>query len=240
MSTYHNIRLKVPFIGDSGVGKTSLIRCLIHPDNAFRREERQEDEYHSTIGIAFSTLHIVTEQYDSVSIHIWDTAGQERFNSCVPLFFRGSNIIAIVFDLSDKSTWESVQHKWLPMIEKYCGTINNSGVIANNENDSSIIINTVIALIGNKSDNWTPDNPDHVTQDQIDEYCFDKQLTYFQICARSDNRQELVEKCILKPLEKYKQHNPTYNQQQNIVKLDDDIEMQSGCYSRNKSYCHIL
>ena len=242
-ATYNDIRLKIPFIGESGVGKTSLIYKLVKPEHTVRPEDSVG---HATIGIAFSTLHIFDDNQDSISIHIWDTAGQERFNACIPLFFRESDIIVVMFDLTQKDSFESAIHKWMPMVERYCGQINDNGVISSDEpqqdNDTTPRGNTVVVLIGNKADQWSDDNDNHVTQDEIDEYCFDKQLVFFPISANIDTRRALLDHCILTPLGKYKQFNTDYikMRNKNIVQLDEEPTNGSGCFTKNKSHCLIL
>ena len=46
----------------------------------------------------------------------WDTAGQEKFNSLVPSAIRGSNCAIIVFDISDRKSFEKCNH-WLDAIK---------------------------------------------------------------------------------------------------------------------------
>lgn len=118
--------IKVTFIGDVNVGKSSIVKRLSL--NTF------SDNRESTIGAAFATI----KEKDRV-FHIWDTAGQERFGSLLPLYLSGAAIIIIVFDITQAYSFERVQDHWLPFIRKN---------LRIGEDDQK----PMMYLIGNKSD----------------------------------------------------------------------------------------
>ncbi|KAE8706833.1 Ras-related protein Rab7 [Hibiscus syriacus] len=82
--------LKVIVLGDSGVGKTSLMNQYIY--NKFNQQ------YKATIGADFVTKELQIDD-KLVTLQIWDTAGQERFQSLVSAFYRGTDCCVIVFDV---------------------------------------------------------------------------------------------------------------------------------------------
>jgi small GTP-binding protein len=87
---------KVPFIGDAGVGKTSLItRYTTH---------RFLDSPVPTVGVANQQLKL-SHLTDSFEVNVWDTAGQERFRSLVPLYTHGSDLIVLAFSLASQETF---------------------------------------------------------------------------------------------------------------------------------------
>lgn len=96
---------KVTFIGDSNAGKSSLI-------HRFSRDEFS-DTSGSTIGAAFVVLTHNTKKY-----HIWDTAGQERYNSLIPLYLRGTDVVVIVYDISCRNSFERVMDHWFSFVKK--------------------------------------------------------------------------------------------------------------------------
>lgn len=94
---------KIILLGDSGVGKTSLMRQFT--------TGKFENRYKATIGADFFTYELEIEGRP-VSLQIWDTAGQERFQSLGVAFYRGADACMLVFDItsgesfSHLSQWE--------------------------------------------------------------------------------------------------------------------------------------
>jgi small GTP-binding protein len=82
---------KVITVGDTAVGKTSIIMRFQH--DVFL------PEHQNSIGGSFITKRIDTEA-GSLNLNIWYTAGQERYRSLVPMYSRGAAVALIVFDLS--------------------------------------------------------------------------------------------------------------------------------------------
>ena len=81
------ICLKILILGDSGIGKTSLL--LQYVDGYF------PTLYISTIGVEFKTK-IITLNEMKIKLQIWDTAGQERFHSITKTFMKGADGIIFV------------------------------------------------------------------------------------------------------------------------------------------------
>ena len=94
------IRLKLLILGDSAVGKTSML--LKYTDNFF------PESHLATIGIEFKTKEIKFNDY-LVHLKIWDTAGQERFRAITKSYFRGSNGVIFMYDITKKETFKNVK-----------------------------------------------------------------------------------------------------------------------------------
>ena len=92
--------LKVIVIGDAGVGKTSLSNR--HVSKIFT------SNYRATIGADFLSKHIMHNGED-YSLQIWDTAGQERFRAIGSAFYRGSDCCIIVFDITNRASFENLK-----------------------------------------------------------------------------------------------------------------------------------
>lgn len=94
---------KVSFVGDSNVGKTSIITRLctsvFDPLTA------------PTVGVSNTQVPITVDEH-KVWLNIWDTAGQERFRSLVPVYTHGACCVVIVFDISQRSTFDHLD-EWL-------------------------------------------------------------------------------------------------------------------------------
>lgn len=101
---------KVAIIGDSGVGKTSIIERLTRETYYAKKEV--------TIGAAFRT-HTLNVVSQIVKLQIWDTAGQERYNALVPMYIRDADAVIMVFDITNGQTLKRIKDVWLDMIRKY-------------------------------------------------------------------------------------------------------------------------
>ena len=92
--------IKIVAIGDSGVGKTSLIQMF---ENC-----KFTESFKPTIGADFSNKEIRTASGALVTLQIWDTAGQERYQSLGTAFYRGADCCLLVYDLTNKQSFEHI------------------------------------------------------------------------------------------------------------------------------------
>ncbi|KAH0790801.1 Ras family protein [Histomonas meleagridis] len=97
---------KAVFIGDSSVGKTSIIYQFIF--NSCSPDQQ------ATIGIDFFSKTI-SKGEEMVRLQIWDTAGQEKFHSLIPSYIRGSTIAILTYDITSRTSFENL-HKWHQII----------------------------------------------------------------------------------------------------------------------------
>lgn len=98
---------KVSIIGDSGVGKSSLL--VKYTDDVFNQQ------FNSTIGVDFRSK-IFKYGDKNIKLQIWDTTGQERFRPIVSNFYAECNGIIIVYDVSNRTSFNNVI-SWLRDIE---------------------------------------------------------------------------------------------------------------------------
>lgn len=117
-------RMKILMLGDSGVGKSSLI--LRWTMDTF------SPSLVSTVGVNFKTRK-VTLLGESTQVQVWDTAGQEHFHKITTSYYRGANGIMLVYDVSDQKTFDNV-HYWIKNIKSHASS------------------SVEIVLVGNKSD----------------------------------------------------------------------------------------
>jgi Ras-related protein Rab-5C len=117
-------KYKVVLLGESGVGKSSLVVRLV------------KNEYlpsqHSTVGASFFRYAANLEDGGTVNFDIWDTAGQERYKSLASMYYRGAAAALVVYDITAPESFERARF-WIKEL------MNNSP-------------DTLIALVGNKCD----------------------------------------------------------------------------------------
>lgn len=116
---------KLVIIGDSGVGKTSLL--LKYVDDVF------SETFISTIGVDFK-IRTIEKDGKKVRLQIWDTAGQDRFRNIVSTFYRNANGILLVFDVTDMETFNNIQ-TWLGEVDRYSGRKAAKKVLVGNKSD---------------------------------------------------------------------------------------------------------
>ena len=102
-NTQHKYLFRICLLGDSGVGKTSVLTRFC--DNSFK------ENYNSTLGVDF---RIVTLKYKDIisKLNIWDTAGQERFKSLAVNYLHNSHGFIFVFDITNKESFENITN-WI-------------------------------------------------------------------------------------------------------------------------------
>lgn len=99
MSSRKKAVLKVIILGDSGVGKTSLMQQFVN--NKFTTQ------YKATIGADFLTKELTLDDR-KVSLQLWDTAGQERFQSLGVAFYRGADCCVLVYDVNNTKSFDNL------------------------------------------------------------------------------------------------------------------------------------
>ena len=120
----YDLLYKIILAGDSGVGKSNL----------FSRFHKNEFSLESatTLGVEFATKTMIIEDA-TLKAQIWDTCGQEQFRALTKTYYKKAAGAIIVYDITKKSSFESVE-RWYQDIKE------NSGE------------DIVILLIGNKAD----------------------------------------------------------------------------------------
>ncbi|KAF8567099.1 hypothetical protein P879_06941 [Paragonimus westermani] len=99
MSGRKKILLKVIIVGDSGVGKTSLMNQYV--------TRKFSNQYKATIGADFLTKETTVDDR-VVTLQLWDTAGQERFQSLGVAFYRGADCCVLVYDVTMPNTFKTL------------------------------------------------------------------------------------------------------------------------------------
>ena len=121
---YFDVKYKIMVLGESKVGKTSLIKRYT--------KDQFGGVYLTTVGMDFQDKIIEIED-KKVRLQVWDTAGQERFRNVTKSYFQSSQGLLVVYDITDKESFEKINF-WVDNIK-------------NNAPENAKLI-----LVGNKCD----------------------------------------------------------------------------------------
>ncbi|CAH3193740.1 unnamed protein product [Porites evermanni] len=125
VSETFDVACKVMLLGDSGVGKTCVL--VRFKDGAFL-----SGSFISTVGIDYKNK-VVDVDGTRVKLQIWDTAGQERFRSITHAYYRDSQALLLLYDVTSETSFENIR-AWLSEIYEYASS------------------DVIIMLLGNKAD----------------------------------------------------------------------------------------
>ena len=112
--------IKVVLLGESGVGKTCLIKTYI---------DKKFEETMSTISYEYFKKE-VKRGLTTYNIHMWDTAGQERFRSLSKIFIKDSQIVLFVYDIVNRKSFENISF-WVNYVEDLLGKDIVLGLVGN-------------------------------------------------------------------------------------------------------------
>ena len=109
MDSEYDYTFKILLIGDSSVGKTSVLLRFV--------DDKFTPEFQTTIGVDFkiSTFEI---EGKVIKLQLWDTAGQDRFRNIVSSYYRGAQGICLLYDITATSSFQSIT-KWHEESNKY-------------------------------------------------------------------------------------------------------------------------
>jgi len=115
----YDYQLRVIIVGDSTVGKTSLLRCLTK--STFKSGED------ATVGVDFVSRNLKVGG-EKVKLHLWDTAGQERFRFLCQSYYRNSVGVVVAFSLLSRPSFDMVE-TWVQEARQYAGVVQPSVMI---------------------------------------------------------------------------------------------------------------
>ena len=146
---------KLILIGEPGVGKTSIMSKFV--SNEF------QSIYSSTIGVEFKLKDIYVNNNQCAKLKIWDTCGQEKFRSITRQYFKNSDGVLLVFDLTNRETLKKL-NLWLKDVKDNIG------------NDFFTF------LIGNKTD---VKDRDITISEEAKQFANEKKINYYEVSAKT-------------------------------------------------------
>ena len=115
------IEIKMILLGESGVGKTSIIKRIVNED--FNETEE------SSLAITYLLKEIVKND-KKIKLNIWDTIGQEQYRSIAKLFLNETKIVILVYSITSKKTFQELDY-WYNLCIENLGNDLIFGVIGN-------------------------------------------------------------------------------------------------------------
>lgn len=148
--------IKVILLGNSGVGKTSLINVSINQKFLNKDNMATSSGYYVQKTIEFNGKKYI--------LNLWDTAGQEIYLGITKLFFKGSEIIIFVYDICAVNSFNDL-NKWIEMVEE---------IIENKH---------ICAIVGNKNDLYLDAK---ITEAEAKDFAKSKNYLFKLVSAKTD------------------------------------------------------
>ena len=169
---------KIILLGDSAVGKTCIFKKIT--TGVFNEKSI------STIGMDRRTLNFTIKDSEGrdldVEVQLWDTAGQERFRTITNNYYKSSQGLLLIYDITKKDTFNNVEN-WINSIKETLG-----------EEDKYLIV-----LIGNKVD-LAEANPEtrEVSLDEAEEICKKDDIFWGGECSAKDFSEDKLKEIFTK------------------------------------------
>ncbi|XP_024966277.1 ras-related protein Rab7 isoform X1 [Cynara cardunculus var. scolymus] len=230
MASRRRMLLKVIILGDSGVGKTSLMNQYVN--------RKFSNQYKATIGADFLTKEVQFEDR-LFTLQIWDTAGQERFQSLGVAFYRGADCCVLVYDVNVKKSFDNLDNWreefliqvtvlicWLMSTQSnspiYMLLTKHVFIIQASPSDPE---NFPFVVLGNKVD-VDGGNSRVVSEKKARAWCASKgNIPYFETSAKEGFNVDAAFECIAK--------NALKNEPEEEIYLPDTIDVANGQQQRS-------
>ena len=155
----NNNPIKVVLLGESGVGKTSIIQ-------QFTCHTFDKDTL-SSISSQYTSKTIEYEDLNkSLAFDIWDTAGQERYRALAKMYYKNAKIIVLVYDLTNKKSFDLIKSYWMEQLKLYTNR------------------KAILALVSNKDDLY---DIQQVSNEEGEKYADEINAIFQSTSAKSDH-----------------------------------------------------
>merc|ERR1719384_1882195 len=148
--------VKLVLLGNASVGKSSILQRFA--------SDIYSEHKPPTVGAAFTTKVITLSNHRQIKFDIWDTAGQEKYRSMTPLYYRGAYAAIIVYDITDKKSYDGAIH-WMKEIRQIEGD------------------KIKIALVGNKLD--LANSSRQIDTEMASQYAKENGLIFIETSAKT-------------------------------------------------------
>ena len=204
--------LKITFLGDSSVGKTSLI-------TKYCQEKFNPEGTNPTINVGILEKTIKIDSFTEVKLSIWDTAGAEKYISFTKGYLRESNGVIVVFDFSNEKSFENL-NLWMELIDEGVGEAKIEKI-----------------LVGNKSD--LPDNEKKISDDMAKKFAGEHGMKFISVSAKEginiDYLFEVLGNDCVKKMKEDKNENEDNKNKENDEKMN--LNNENNNKKKPKSKC---
>ena len=204
MEEEYELMIKVILVGDSGVGKTNIM-------SKYLKDQFMEFSK-STIGVEFNSKTFNHEGH-KIKAQIWDTAGQERYKAITSAYYKGAKGAFIVYDITKKSTFESVDN-WI------------------NDLKSKGDPNLIMIIIGNKND---LEEERKVTKEEGEEKAKSFGCAFLETSALSGDNIEMAFELMVSSV--FEKHKKDSNNEEQFGSAIDGKDLNAGKSNNNKKGC---
>ena len=150
--------IKVILLGNSGVGKTSIINRYVN--NVYN------SNCETTLGSTYSTREVIKDNV-VYKLNLWDTTGQEKYHSITNLFIKGSSIVILVYSIDLLSSFEGLNYWYNSIKENLEGN------------------NYVLAVVGSKSD-LINEEEEEVSEDEAKKFAKERNAIFKLVSSKED------------------------------------------------------
>ena len=150
--------IKVILLGNSGVGKTSIINRYVN--NVYN------SNCETTLGSTYSTREVIKDNV-IYKLNLWDTTGQEKYHSITNLFIKGSSIVILVYSIDLLSSFEGLNYWYNSIKENLEGN------------------NYVLVVVGSKSD-LINEEEEVVSEDEAKNFAKERNAIFKLVSSKED------------------------------------------------------
>ena len=202
------LKLKIILVGDSGIGKTSIIN-------------RYHDNTFSPNTFATISMNFISEKIEinnkKIIVNVWDTAGQEQYRSINKLFIKDADIVVFVYDITNRQSFDNLDY-WHNFISEELGQT------------------PILALAGNKMDLYEKEEVREEEGEELANE-WQANFALLSAKEENNTINQFFKNLVTKYLEKYgyQEDNITKNPTISLNKKNKNkIEDKEGCCSNSK------
>lgn len=207
-------QIKVILVGDSNVGKTSLLKQ--YSTNTF------SPDYKASINVECEKKNVSFNATVGAELTIWDTCGSEKYRSITKQYYKDSHGVLLLFDLTDRGSFDNLTD-WVQDLKNNC--------------DEYI----TIIIVGNKND---MEDKRQVSQSEIDDYVQKNNFEYVSVSAKTGASvgilfEKIAHMCVDKMIEYEKQEKEKENKQEQEVVVNDNTTKATTVNTSNTKKMNI-